>query len=234
MMQLRKGQEIIDQSKKIAAFIFGAGSQGRVVLDLLRTTDRYSSIQFLDDNAALKGTTINGAVVAGGEILESYAPHTVGVIVAMGHPFLREQIFASIDALGVEIINAIHPTAVIVDTATVGRGNMICAGAVINTSARIGNSTIINPTAVVEHDTKIGDFVTLAAGAVVGARVDIGKASFVGIAAAVLPDIKIGSGSIIGISATVLKDIPDNVFALGMPARPIERAGPEFDYRRVL
>jgi len=217
------------------AYIFGAGSQGRVVLDLLRTNPKWTAIHFLDDNPLVKNTSINGATVIGGkEVLKDLDRTNSGVIVALGHPFLREKIFADIVATGVEMINAIHPDAMISSTAKIGRGNMICAGTVINTNAQIGDSTIINPTAVVEHDTHIGDFVTLAAGAVVGARVDIGKCSFVAIGVSVLPSLKIGGGSIIGISATVLNDIPDNVFCLGMPARPIERAGASFDYNRVL
>lgn len=217
------------------AFIFGAGSQGRVVLDLLRIDDKWNSIQFLDDSKSMAGTTVAGVPVLGdSSVLSDRAQGSYGVIVAMGHPFIRERIFLKLKQDGIKIINAIHPSVVIAPTAKIGTGNMICAGAVINTNAVIGDSTIINPTAVVEHDTVIGDFVTLAAGVQVGARVEIGRASFLGISASVLPGTKIGDGAVIGICSCVLKDVPENSFALGAPARVIENAGPGFDYGRVL
>ncbi len=224
-----------ENRKGLDAFIFGAGSQGRVVLDILRMDDSWSSIQFLDDNKSVAGTTVNGAAVLGDlSVLDGRDPNSYGVIVAMGYPYLRERIFSQLQKDGVNIINAIHPSVSIAPTAKLGTGNMICAGAVVNTSAVIGNSTIINPTSVVEHDAVIGDFVTLAAGAQVGARVKIGRVSFLGISATVLPGVKIGEGVIIGVCTCVLKDVPDNVFALGSPARVIENVGPDFDYSRIL
>ena len=217
------------------AFIFGAGSQGRVVLDLLRTSGTWTSIQFLDDNKEMVGKTINDAPIVGDlSVLAGRDPSSYGVIVAMGHPFIRERIFTKLLNDGISLINAIHPSVSIAPTAQIGKGNMICAGVVINTSAVIGNSTIINPTSVVEHDTVVGDFVTLAAGVQVGARVKIGKCSFLGISATVIPGIKIGDGAVIGVCSCILKDVPDNTFALGAPARVIENAGPDFDYGRVL
>ena len=224
------------QSKKgLDAFIFGAGSQGRVVLDILRMDPSWSSIQFLDDSASKAGTTLSGVTVLGDlSVLAGRDPSTYGVIVAMGYPYIRERIFAKMQQDRLNIINAIHPSVSIAPSAKIGTGNMICAGAVINTEAVVGNSTIINPTSVVEHDAVIGDFVTLAAGAQVGARVKIGKLSFLGISATVLPGITIGQGAIIGVCGCVLKDVPDNVFALGSPARVIENTGPDFDYGRIL
>jgi maltose O-acetyltransferase len=50
-------------------------------------------------------------------------------------------------------------------------------------------------------------------------KVDIGDRVFIGAAAVVLPGVRIGSDVVIGAGSVVSRDIPDNVVAVGNPAR---------------
>jgi tetrahydrodipicolinate N-acetyltransferase len=43
--------------------------------------------------------------------------------------------------------------------------------------------------------------------------------------AIIVQEIKIGKGVIIGAGATVIEDIPDNVNAVGFPARVVKQRG---------
>ena len=52
-------------------------------------------------------------------------------------------------------------------------------------------------------------------------RVDIGNDVFVGAGAIILPGVRIGNKVIIGAGSVVTNDIPDNVVAVGSPARII-------------
>ena len=52
-------------------------------------------------------------------------------------------------------------------------------------------------------------------------RVTIGNNVFIGAETVVLPNVKIGDNVIIGANSTVTKDIPNNVVAVGNPARVI-------------
>ena len=52
-------------------------------------------------------------------------------------------------------------------------------------------------------------------------KVSIGDNVFIGAESVVLPNVKIGNNVIIGANSTVSKDIPDNVVAVGNPARVI-------------
>ena len=51
--------------------------------------------------------------------------------------------------------------------------------------------------------------------------VEIGNNVWLGEGVAILPNVKIGSGAIIGSNSVVTKDIPENVVAVGAPARVI-------------
>ncbi len=48
-----------------------------------------------------------------------------------------------------------------------------------------------------------------------------GELSFIGIGATIIQEIKIGKNVTIGAGSVVIKDIPDNVIALGNPAKII-------------
>lgn len=76
------------------AFIFGAGAQGRTVLDMLRAAACYDHLAFVDDRSDLIGSSINGAEVFGNlvDLAETCegADKNVGLVDALGRPQLRE------------------------------------------------------------------------------------------------------------------------------------------------
>lgn len=216
------------------AWIVGAGAFGRIVLDVLRATGRYSSICFVDDNAALHGTRINSAEIIGG-LDQALAARCEGVemIVAMGNPLERVRLGSLIVERGISLANAIHPSAVVMDTARLGYGNFIGAQAVVHTDARLGNHVIVNTAAIVEHDSIIEDGVAISPGAIVSGRVHLEHSSFLGAGATVTNRVRIGRGTVVGAGSMVARDLPENVLVLGNPARIIERI-PDFDWKRVL
>jgi acetyltransferase-like isoleucine patch superfamily enzyme len=46
--------------------------------------------------------------------------------------------------------------------------------------------------------------------------------AFLGIGAKVIPGVKIGAGTTVGAGAVVIEDLPENVTAVGVPARVIK------------
>ena len=75
---------------------------------------------------------------------------------------------------GFALGRAIHPTAVIADSATLGPGAVVAANAVINPGAQLGSNVLINTAAVVDHDCILGDGVHLAPKSVLGGGVSVG------------------------------------------------------------
>ncbi|MEO8099697.1 MAG: serine acetyltransferase [Acidobacteriota bacterium] len=86
-------------------------------------------------------------------------------------------------------------------------------GVVINGSVRAG------------RDIKIEHQVTI--GADRGQSPILGDDIFIGAGAKILGAIRVGSGVRVGANAVVIKDVPDNVTAVGVPARYLARSTAE-------
>src|SRR5713226_1512473 len=127
--------------KATTLLIWGAGGHGKVAADTALAMDRYSEIEFLDDDPALIGTTVLGLPVVSG----------VGVIraeseffIAVGDNSRRADIAGRIRVFGVQLATLRHPSSLVSSFATVGEGSLIMPRAVVNAEARIGTNCIVN------------------------------------------------------------------------------------------
>ena len=181
------------------------------------TAQNYRAIGFIDDNIQLHGIKIQGIPVLGSSELISETLHD-GLVVAIGNNQTRANVFSKLVTQGENLINAIHPSAVIANDVSLGQGVVICAGVTVNPGAVIHNNVILNTHCSVDHHNEINDHVHIAPGCVLGGDVSVGEGTLIGIGATVMPQKKIGSWSKIGAGAVVTKDIPDQVTAVGIPA----------------
>jgi len=199
--------------------IIGSGGHAKVVIELIRAEGRYQvkgctglgesgfvlgDVPILGTDSVLPAMLANGAKKA---------------FVAIGDNHLRLRLLAQVLEMGFELINAVSPNAVVSPSATLGRGIAIMAGAIINASAEIGDGAIINTNAGVDHDCRIGRGAHIGPGSTLAGNVEIGCESFLGARTCVIPGIRIGSRAIVGAGSVVVRDIPDDVTAMGVPAR---------------
>lgn len=205
--------------------ILGAGGHGKVVLDILRAAGQHNVIGFLDANKSLAGSTICDVPVLGGmNLLPKLRQQKkiAGAIIAIGDNRARRSCASVCHEHGVELINAIHPSATISLTASIGQNVVIAASATICVDARIEDSAIINTGAIIDHETVVGEAAHIAPGAVIAGRVTVGSAAFIGLGARVIQCLSIGEESIIGAGAVVITDIPGRSTAVGVPAAVIK------------
>jgi serine O-acetyltransferase len=83
------------------------------------------------------------------------------------------------------------------------------------------NGIVINGSVRGGHDVKIEHQVTI--GAERGDSPVLGDDLFIGAGAKIIGAVKVGSGVRVGANAVIVKDVPDNVTAVGVPARYIQR-----------
>ena len=206
--------------------ILGAGGHAQVVADaLLRARDAgqpVNPIGYLDDNIALYRHAFLGLSVLGDIEALNRIPHDA-TIIAIGDNQIRKRLADALSAAGETFAIACHPAAVIAPDVLIAPGAMICAGVVVNTGSAVGAHVILNTGCTIDHHNRIGDYVHIAPGVHSGGDVHIGEGVLVGIGATVMPQRHIGAWSIVGAGALVAKDLPDQVVAVGSPARVIRR-----------
>lgn len=195
-------------------YLFGASGHAKVILDILRYHGKQVS-GFIDDDPAKK--ELSGIPVVGNT--RAHRPEWQPCLVSIGNNTLRKKV---VDAVTTVYENAIHPDAVIAESATIGEGTVVMAGAVINPDTRIGRHVIINTCASVDHDCDIADFVHIAPGSTLCGGIVVGEGTLIGSGATIIPNITIGKWATIGAGAVVTRDVPDFMTVVGCPARIID------------
>jgi len=99
------------------------------------------------------------------------------------------------------------------------------ANTAINSGTKIGENVIINTGATVDHDCVLEDYVHISPGAHLAGNVYVGELTHIGIGASLIQGVKIGRNVIIGAGAAVINDLPDNVTAVGVPAKVLKQHG---------
>ena len=200
--------------------IIGASGHGKVVADIAIKMNKWQSIAFLDDDESIK--TSMGLEVIGKTADAFTYKDEADFFVAIGSNATREKIQEKLIVEGLNVVNLIHPSAVIGIDVEIGIGTAVMAGVVINSSTRIEKGCIINTSASLDHDNVIEDYVHISPGVNMAGTVKVGKGSWIGIGSVVSNNVNICSGCKVGAGAVVVKDITEPGTYVGVPLRKID------------
>lgn len=201
--------------------IVGANGHGKVIADIANQMNQWDTIEFLDDNDAIKECA--GYKVIGVTEDASKWRDAADFFVAIGDNVTREIVQENIEKKGLDIATLVHPTAVLANEIEIGAGTAIMAGVVINSSSKIGKGCILNTSCSIDHDNKIEDYAHVSPGAHLAGTVRIGKNSWVGIGSVIINNVSICSHCRLGAGTVVIRNINEPGTYVGVPARKIHR-----------
>lgn len=192
-------------------YLYGASGHAKVILDILRANE-VKVTALIDDNRELSS-------LSGFPVLHNKRTDISPLIISIGNNEIRKKIATTLVA---EYAVAIHPSAIISDSVTIGCGSVVMQGAIIQIDSKIGEHTIINSGASIDHDCKIGSFTHIAPHSTLCGDVTVGEGAWIGAGATVIQGIKIGKWATVGAGAVVIKDVPDYAVVAGVPAKVIK------------
>ncbi len=193
--------------------LFGASGHAKVITSILKASGQEVTAIFDDD----LGKKNLGKIPVGGTYDPDFQP-AAPLIIAIGYNDIRAKVAARVRH---RFGTAIHPSALVDDSATVGEGTVIMPGVIVQADARLGRHVIVNTAATVDHDCVLGDFVHIAPGVTLCGAVQVGAGTLVGAGSVVAPNLTIGSGCLIAAGSVVTRHIPDGAKVRGNPARVV-------------
>jgi len=134
----------------------------------------------------------------------------------------RLQCLQAARAAGLELVSAIHPTAIILDGAQIQPGVWINAGVVIGYQADVAAGAMINTGAQLDHHSVLESCCQVDPGVVAAGNVTLRECCHVHTGATLINRIEVGADAIVGAGSVVIRSVPPRCTVVGVPARIIK------------
>lgn len=203
----------------VRLIVIGAGGFGREVVDLAVACS-HEVVGFYDEDRERAGTTVRGMPV----VCERDALAYDGFALAVGDTAARARLYVEFAAVS-EAPVLVHPSACVSPSASLGAGTLVMQNVVVNADAAVGEACILNVGCCVAHDCRVGAACHLAPAVQMAGYSAVGERVFCGTASVILSGIEVGDGAVCGAGAVVTKPVAEGWVVVGVPARPMRRAG---------
>ncbi|HEX9513598.1 MAG TPA: acetyltransferase [Puia sp.] len=203
--------------------IIGSGGFAKEVLEIVYRLFPNEDINFYDDVTEGRMPLLYDrfpiitSLKAAADYFKKNSPQFV---LGIGNPTARHALYRKFIEIGGIPTAVISPDVMIGSFGnTIDDGVTIMQGVKITNSVHVGKGCLINLNCTIGHDTRIGDFCELSPGVHISGNCQMGDYCSMGTNATLLPGKKLGKNVIVGAGAVVTMDLPDNVKAMGIPAR---------------
>ena len=198
-------------------FIYGCGGHAKVVAATARLCG-YDILGFWEDSEEHIGRDFFGSRIVAFQTI----PAGASIFIAFGNNRLRLIKGKKLKETFV-IPSIVHPSAQIAEGVIIGCGSYVGALANLDPDCAVGDFCIVNNGANISHETILHDGCHVCGGGQIAGQCSVGECSMMGIGSCMIENCHVGANSCVGAGATVVRDIPDNVTAVGTPARIIKK-----------
>jgi sugar O-acyltransferase (sialic acid O-acetyltransferase NeuD family) len=204
--------------------IFGVGSFAEVAAVYLDRDSSREVIGYTVDGEYVDSDSFAGLpVMAYEDLLESYPPDRVDLLVATGFRgvnTIRRGIFERCKEQGYGFVSYVSSRAMNMSDHEVGENTFVFEANVIQPFVEIGDDVVIWSGNHIGHHSRIASHCFIASHAVISGHVSIGENCFVGVNATFRDGVSIGPRCVIGAGALVLADHEEGT-VLGGKATPV-------------
>ena len=220
MLLARKGE---DHMKRL--LIVGAGDLGRETFQWARDIEKHNMNQwdvigFLDDDLqALEKYNKNDRILG---TVNEYVPQAGDeLVVAIGDPATKRDLYQKLSAKGAVFATLIHPTVLLPDEYSIGKDVIIGPGSIVSIEVSIADCVIVNTLTVVGHD------VVIESGCVISDYCDLmghcylEENVFLGSGVQILPSVRVGKNARVGAGSVAIRRVKADTTVFGNPAKSI-------------
>lgn len=204
--------------------IYGTNGMGREIRELALLINQrnqcWDRIVFIDDTKE-SGILKDCEMISFEQLQKKYLPTDIEIVIGMGEPIYKEQIWKRVKSAGYSLATLIHPDAEVVPSAELGEGVVVRKGSIVSSDSKVGNNVIIQSYVVIGHDTKVGNHCQISSFTDVAGHCIVGDRVFIGLNSCVKEETTIADDAIISMGAVVMKDVATATIMMGNPARVI-------------
>ena len=218
-------QDKVNYPEKIKynIIIVGAGGFGREVYLWAKDSfskDQYRIKGFLDDNnRALDNFNLDIGII---ENIGGYMPEEKDrFLIAIGNVKIKKSIIKKLIGKKAKFLSLIHPTAIVVNTARIGQGVIICPFCLVSDNVELNDFVMMNIYSSCGHDAKVGKYCILSPYATLNGFVILKDEVFLGTHTTVIAYKKVGYQSKVSANSVVMRDVPPNKIVFGVPGKAI-------------
>jgi len=211
------------KSIKYNIIIVGAGGFGREVYLWAKDSFDFTKYQikgFLSNNKSdLDNFDIKVGIIGDPDYYE--IKENDRFLFAIGNIETKKRLVTKLKNKGAKFLTLIHPTAIVVSTARIGKGVVICPFCLVSDNVQLDDFVMMNTYASCGHDVKVGKYSILSPYAALNGFVKLEDEVFLGTHTTVIAHKKIGYQSKISANSVVMRDVPPNRMVFGVPGKTI-------------
>ncbi len=203
-------------------YVYCAGGFGKEVMDVARRVNardgHWDEIYFIDDSVA-ESERYGASVLRFDQVVQSGGVADAQFVIANGEPEVRRKIVAKLDGQNANLGRVIDINSVVVGSACLEPGVVVTPLCSISSDAYVGRNVCVNTMSIIGHDVRVEMNAVISSKVNLGGACVVGQGSYIGMGAMIKEGVRIGANSIVGMGSVVYNDVPDNMIALGNPAR---------------